>query len=214
MKMIFNSLLSKMLIFIIFWSFFLKNDTLFAQKVVKIELKEISEYEKSLKLYYLKLWHAQREEFKDLNEKSIFYYFPTVGLQFGLPSVQFSTKEYLSYKRDKKLLKSKLQSLDEGLELEMNERLQALRVEFRKIQVEYDKMAVSQGKMKFLQSLHEIKLECCRRRECTPEDCRKAELDMYGFEELQKIADLNIGIMILEFEKLAKYNLPNEHFTH
>ncbi len=207
-------LTKKVAIFAIFWLFCFKNVHLMAQKSSKVALKELSEYEKSLKTYYLKLWHAQREEFKDLNEKTFWYYLPSFGLQFGLPSVQFSTKEYLTYKRDKKLLRSKLQSLDESLELEMNERLQALRVEFSKIQVEYDKMAVSQGKMKFLRSLHEIKLECCRRRECTPEDCRKAELEMYSFEELQKIAELNIGIMVLEFEKLAKYNLPNEHFTH
>ncbi len=207
-------LAKKVAIFAIFWLFCCKNSDSMAQKSSKITLKELLEYEKSLKTYYLKLWHAQREEFKDLNEKGFMYYLPSVGLQFGLPSVQFTTRDYTNLKRDKKLLKSKLQSLDEGLELEMNERLQALRVEFSKIRLEYDKMAVTQGKMKFLRSLHEIKLECCRRRECTPEDCRKAELEMYSFEELQNIAELNIAIMILEFEKLSKFGLPNEHFTH
>lgn len=197
----------------IFCCFLLKFSVLVAQKATKTELRDFSEYEKSLKSYYLKLWHAQREEFKDLNEKSFLYYAPSIGLQFGLPNIQFSTRDYANYKRDKMLLRSKLNSLDARLELEMNERLQALKVEYEKVNVEYDKLAVFQGKLKYLRSLHEIKQECCRRRECSPEDCKKADLEMYGYEEQEKLTELEIGIKILDLEKLAKYKLPMEHFT-
>lgn len=204
----------KMAFLSIFGCFLLKFSVLVAQKSIKTELREFSEYEKSLKSYYLKLWHAQREEFKDLNEKSFLYYAPSLGLQFGLPSVQFTTRDYANYKRDKMLLRSKLNSLDARLELEMNERLQGLEVEHHKIKLEYDKLAVYQGKLKYLRSLHEIKQECCRRRECTPEDCKKADLEMYGYEEQEKLTELEIGIKILDLEKLAKYKLPMEHFTY
>lgn len=204
----------KMVFLSIFCCFLLKFSVIVAQKATKTELKEFSEYEKSLKSYYLKLWHAKREEFKDLNEKSFLYYAPSIGFQFGLPSIQFSTRDYANYKRDTKLLKSKLNSLDETLELEMNERLQGLAVEYNKIKLEYDKLAVYQGKLKYLRNLHEIKQECCRRRECTPEDCKKADLEMYGYEEQEKLTELEIGIKILDLEKLAKYKLPMEHFTH
>lgn len=201
--------------FLLFFGLFgLKIGVLVAQKPSPIELKDFSEYQKSLKSYYLKLWHAKREEFKDLNEKSFLYYAPTIGLQFGLPSIQFSTRDYANYKRDRKLLKSKLNSLDETLELEMNERLQALKVEYEKVKIEYDKLAVFQGKMKYLKALHEIKQECCTKRECTPEECRKAELEMYEFEQNEKLTALNIKIQVLELEKNAKYGLPNEYFTH
>lgn len=204
----------KVVILGLFCCFLLKIEVLFAQKTAKIELLEFSEYEKGLKSYYLKLWHAKREEFKDLNVKSFLYYFPTVGLQFGLPSVQFTTRDYANLKRDKELLRSKLNSLDESLELEMNVLLQALKIEHSKIKLEYDKLAVFQGKLKYLRSLHEIKQECCRRRECTPEECKKADLELYGYEEQEKLADIEIGIKILELEKLAKYKLPHEYFTH
>ena len=197
----------------LFCCFLLKFSVLVAQKATKTELKEFSEYEKSLKSYYLKLWHAKREEFKDLNEKSFLYYAPSIGLQFGLPSIQFSTKDYANYKRDRMLHRSKLNSLDASLELEMNERLQGLEVEHNKIKLEYDKLAVYQGKLKYLRSLHEIKQECCRRRECTPEDCKKADLELYGYEEQEKLMELEIGIKILDLEKLSKYKLPMEHFT-
>lgn len=203
----------KMAFLSIFCCFLLKFSVLVAQKATKTELKEFSEYEKSLKSYYLKLWHAKREEFKDLNEKSFLYYAPSIGLQFGLPSIQFSTRDYANYKRDKMLHRSKLNSLDASLELEMNERLQGLEVEHNKIKLEYDKLAVYQGKLKYLRSLNEIKQECCRRRECTPEDCKKADLEMYGYEEQEKLTELEIGIKILDLEKLAKYKLPMEHFT-
>lgn len=198
----------------IFGLFWLKIGVMMAQKSHLTELKDFSEYQKSLKSYYLKLWHAKREEFKDLNEKSFLYYAPSVGFQFGLPSINFSTRDYANYKRDKMLHKSKLNSLDETLELEMNERLQALAVEYIKVKLEYDKLAVYQGKLKYLKALHEIKQECCRRRECTPEDCKKADYEMYSFEEQEKLTQLEIGIKILDLEKLAKYKLPMEHFTH
>ena len=209
-KMIFTT---KMAFLSLFCCFLLKFSVLEAQKATKTELKEFSEYEKSLKSYYLKLWHAKREEFKDLNEKSFLYYAPSIGLQFGLPSIQFSTKDYANYKRDRMLHRSKLNSLDASLELEMNERLQGLEVEHNKIKLEYDKLAVYQGKLKYLRSLHEIKQECCRRRECTPEDCKKADLELYGYEEQEKLMELEIGIKILDLEKLSKYKLPMEHFT-
>ena len=209
-KMIFTT---KMAFLSLFCCFLLKFSVLVAQKATKTELKEFSEYEKSLKSYYLKLWHAKREEFKDLNEKSFLYYAPSIGLQFGLPSIQFSTKDYANYKRDRMLHRSKLNSLDASLELEMNERLQGLEVEHNKIKLEYDKLAVYQGKLKYLRSLHEIKQECCRRRECTPEDCKKADLELYGYEEQEKLMELEIGIKILDLEKLSKYKLPMEHFT-
>ena len=194
--------------------FFLKISNLSAQNSNISALKEFSEYKKSLKSYYLKLWHAKRAEFKDLNEKSFLFYFPSIGLQFGLPSIQFSTRDYATYKRDKSLLRSKLNSLDEQLELEMNERLQALKIEYEKIKVEYDKVSVLQGKLKYLKALHSIKLECCLKRECTPEECKKAEMEMFEHEQTEKLSWLNIKIMVLELEKNAKYEFPNEYFTH
>lgn len=196
-----------------FGLFWLNIEASMAQKLVLMELKDFSEYQKSLKFYYLKLWHAKREEFKDLNEKSFFYYFPTFGLQFGLPSIQFTTRDYANYKRDKKLHTSKLNSLDETLELEMNEHLQALRVDYEKVKVEYDKLAVFQGRLKYLKSLHEIKKECCNRQACTPEECKKSDLEMFEFEQNEMLVALNIKIQVLELEKFAKYGLPNEYFT-
>lgn len=177
------------------------------------DLKDFEAYAKSLKSYYLKLWHAKREEFKDLNEKGWAYYLPSVGLQFGLPSVQFSTKEILAYKQEKRVFSGKLRSIDESLLLEMNERLQALRVEYEKIRVEYDKLAVLRLKNSYLKELHTIKQECCRKRECTPEECKKAELEMFEYEQTEKFMALNIKIQVLELEKNAKYGLPNEYFT-
>lgn len=95
----------------------------------------------------------------------------------------------------------------------MNERLQALRVEYEKVKVEYDKLAVFQGKMKYLKALHEIKLEWCTKRECMPEEFRKTELEMCEFEQNEKLTALNIKLQVLELEKNAKYGFPNEYFT-
>jgi len=190
------------------WNF----TSVFAQSSARpfVEMQPIEVYQKSLKLYYNKSWTAQRKEFQDLNVKGVLYYFPSIGFQFGLPSVQFSLSNILNYKRDKKVNRSKLNSLDLKLELELNERLQELKTEYVKIQYEFDKIKAYERSWSSIKGIWAVRQECCNKNQCTPLECRQIELESLQWEEKDRVMRADFVIKILELEKLSKYDLPNE----
>lgn len=120
---------------------------------------------------------AEREEFKDFREKPIWRYLPGVGLQFGLPSVKFRLSNYFEYKRDQHLIKSKLRGIDAKVQLEMNEKIQDLRIAFRKLELSLDKLELGWGRMIYLEWLHAIDQECYRTENCTLGQCHRFDLD-------------------------------------
>jgi hypothetical protein len=177
------------------------------------ELKSLKMYEKSLIGFYRLQRTAEREEFKDFKEKPIWRYLPDVGLQFGLPSVQFRLSNYFEYKRDQHLIKSKLRGIDSKMQLEMNEKIQDLRIAFSKLELDLQKLKLAQGKIVFLEKLRAIDEEYCRSFECSPEQCHEPELSFYQAIEIIKLREVDYKIGILEIERSAKYNLPTFDFV-
>lgn len=175
-----------------------------------VELQPLEVYQKSLKQFYNKSWTAQRKEFQDLNVKGIIFYLPSVGFQFGLPSVQFSLSNILNYKRDKKVNQSKLNSLDSKLELELNERLQELKSNYVAIEYEFDKIKAYERSWSSMRGIWAVKQECCNKNQCTPLECRQIEFESLQWEEKSRVMKADFVIKILELEKLAKYGLPSE----
>jgi hypothetical protein len=176
------------------------------------KVQPLFDYELSLRTYYRKLRDSQREEFEDLNKKSIATYLPDVGLQFGLPSINFKFSDYLKYNRDLKIFERKLLSIDEKMALELNTAIQELRIEYKKLSLEHDRLTTARDRMVFVENLFKISQECCQKRACTPEDCRKRELDHFEQKQRLREAEINFDILILEFEKLARYGLPEFRF--
>ncbi|MCU0325579.1 MAG: hypothetical protein MUF45_10055, partial [Spirosomaceae bacterium] len=174
------------------------------------QLKPLEDYNKSLKYYHNKLWTAERKEFTDLNIKSFFYYLPNIGLQFGLPSIQFGLKDLLNYKREKKIFDSKLKSLDLTANVNLNEALQALQIEYNKTLVVSDRLKAFQAVTAIKKKIWNITQECCKKNECQPTECYKTELEITERSEQEFLLIAELRIKILEIEKLAKYNLPEE----
>jgi hypothetical protein len=195
--------------FLSFWMIF----SSFSGALHGQRLKSLKMYEKSLIDFYRLQRTAEREEFKDFKEKPIWRYLPDVGLQFGLPSVQFRLSNYFEYKRDQHLIKSKLRGIDSKMQLEMNEKIQDLRIAFSKLELDLQKLKLAQGKIVFLEKLRAIDEECCRSFECSPEQCHESELSFYQAVEIIKLREVDYKIGILEIEQLAKYNLPTFDFV-
>jgi len=177
------------------------------------ELKSLKTYENSLVQFYRLQRTAEREEFKDFKEKPIWRYLPDVGLQFGLPSVQFRLSNYFEYKRDQHLIKSKLRGIDAKVQLKMNEKIQDLRIAFRKLELSLDKLKLGRGKLIYLKRLHAIDQECCRTENCTPGQCHRFDLNYYQATEAIKLKEMDYKIDVLELERMAKYELPTYDFV-
>ena len=178
------------------------------EKTFSPKVQPLFDYELSLRTYYRKLLDAERQEFKDLTTKPIMSYLPDVGLQFGLPSIHVRLSDYTKYKHDNLVLDRKLLSINQRLELELNAAIQNLRIEYKKLALEHDRLQVATEKMTYVEHIYEIARECCQKRHCTPEECSLK--DLAHFEQKQALRELqiNFDILILEFEKIAKHKLP------
>ena len=173
------------------------------------ELKPLAAYEASLQSYYQSAWKAGREEFKDLNRKSFWDYVPDVGFGWGLPIINWRLSNIFQYRRDRFLMDRRLKSLDMKMELEMNQQLQALGIEYEKLQLEQERIKVAQEKYTIEAAIYAIGVECCEKRECTPEQCRKKDLERFEASERIRVMRINYDIMVLELEKMAHFGIKN-----
>jgi hypothetical protein len=174
------------------------------------EVKPLEEYEKSLKEYYSTYWKAHREEYKGLNEKKVVSYLPDVGFVLGLPSISWRSSEFFRYRRDRDMLEKKLKSLDMSLELEMNAQLLELKIAYEKLMAEKERIKVAEDKYIIQAAIYAIGVECCEKRECTPEVCKTKELERYEASEVLKLMRIGLKIKVLELESLARYGLKME----
>jgi hypothetical protein len=171
------------------------------------ELRPLVVYEATLQSYYQSAWKAGREEFKDLNRKPFWDYVPDVGFGWGLPIINWRLSNIFQYRRDKYLMERKLKSLDMKMELEMNKQLQVLGLEYEKLILEKEKIKVAEEKYKIEEAIYTIGVECCQKRECTPEQCRKKDLERFESSERIRLMKIDFEILILELEKLSHFGL-------
>jgi hypothetical protein len=169
------------------------------------ELKPLSVYEASLQSYYQAAWKAGREELKDLKKKPFWNYVPDVGFGWGLPIINWRLSNIFQYRRDKYQLERKLMSLGMKMELEMNQQLQVLGVEYEKLGLEKEKIKVAEEKYKIEEAIYTIGVECCQKRECTPEQCRKKDLERFEGWEKIRLMKIDYDISVLEIEKLSHF---------
>lgn len=177
------------------------------------ELKPLIGYENSLRDFYKLKRHSQREEFKEFKAKPFWKYLPDIGLQFGLPSIQFRLSNYFQYKHDQHLQRIKLLSIDSKAQLEMNEKIQELRIDYQKLVIQQQRLSLAQAKLAKQMALFSIQYECCNRNECTPEECRLNDLRQFEASEAVRLLEMNYRVSLLELEKTAKYNLPTFDFV-
>jgi hypothetical protein len=97
-------------------------------------LPPLDSLEASLKLYYNKAWTADRSEFVDIQRGKSWNLVPSVGLVFGLPSVNLNTGQIADYMERKAVNRAKLKSLELKYEVMLNEELQKLRIEYQKLE--------------------------------------------------------------------------------
>ena len=169
------------------------------------ELKPLSVYEASLQSYYQSAWKANREEFRDLQRKPFWNYVPDVGFAWGLPIIHWRLSEIFQYRRDKFLLERKLKSLDMKMEIELNQQMQVLGIEYEKVKLEQERIKIAEEKHRIEEAIYAIGVECCEKRECTPEQCRKKDLERFESLERIRVMQIEFKVLVLEIEKLSHF---------
>jgi len=172
-------------------------------------LRPLADYEASLKAYHLKKWQVDRTELMDRQKKKWWYYLPTVGLQFGLPSVQFNTQTLEQWDRDKALTKARLAAIDARAELTYNQELLQLRTMYRKLEIELD--AIGGENYQIMQRLHErimmIHNDAFNDRKMTPLEHLTKNIQYRQQLEGEKAQIRSLQLKVLELEELAKYGM-------
>jgi hypothetical protein len=173
-------------------------------------LEPLKSYELSLKTYYNRKWTADRREFKTLSMKGWYYYLPNVGFTFGLPSIQFGTKDYLNFRREKKINEARLEMLDSQAELGFNENLQLLRKMYESLNQEFLKVKILEEKSELKLKIWAITEEGYKKHEIPPKDYYLAKLEEMDFSEAKRLLEVNYNQKAIELEILAKWELPQE----
>ncbi len=176
----------------------------------KAQLMNYDTYAISLKSYYNKLWAAERAEFVDIEQGKKWNMVPSFGVAFGLPSINMNTGQIAAYKARQAEVKAKLKSIDMKYEVQLNEGLNNLKIEISKANNaelkldDYSSVLAARGQ------IFKIYQEAFNKKEMKPIDFYKEKLIIETANQEYQRAVRDFQVMILEIEKLARYDMPQE----
>lgn len=181
-----------------------------AQPTQRPELQTYATYAVSLKAYYNALWTADRAEFVDVQRGKNWNLVPSVGLVFGLPSVNLNTGQIAAYKQRQGETKAKLRSLELRYTVLLNQALNELQIELAKAAVEARKLELTGAGLSTKKRIYTISEEAYRKHEVSPLEFYRERLSYENAEHDRELAGSNYQLMVLSIEKLAHYHTPRE----
>jgi hypothetical protein len=183
---------------------------LLAGKNANGQLLPVAPYSLSCKAYLNKQWTAERAEFVNVQRGKNWNLVPSVGLAFGLPSVSFNTGQIASYKQRQSETAAKLKSIDLRYNLMLNEQLNLITIEHNKLEIEQEKMSIIAHENATKAQMWKIYQEAYLKKELKPLDFYAQKLAFEAAQNNYLLAIQQFKIGVLELEKLAHYNMPQE----
>jgi len=176
----------------------------------KIQLISLDSLEQSLKDYYGRSWQAERENFLAVSKGEIWAKLPSIGIQFGLPSVQFGTKDIYNIKQSKREKKAALVSLDLKYRVQFNEALQGLEIEYNKVRIQLEKLEYLEKSIELEEQIFKIHEEAFQKRELAPLEYLNRRKSFENVKSNYEIEKREVQIQILELYKIARWKMRNE----
>lgn len=174
------------------------------------QLQTYATYAVSLKAYYNALWTADRAEYVDIQKGKNWNLVPSVGLVFGLPSVNLNTGQVANYKQRQGETRAKLKSLELKYTVLLNQALNELQIELAKAAVEARKLELLGAGLSTKRRIFTIAEEAYRKHETAPLDYYRERLSYENAEQDRELAENNYRLTVLSIEKLAHYHTPHE----
>lgn len=178
------------------------------------QLLNYGTYSLSTKAHFNALWTADRAEYTDLQRGKNWAMIPNVGLAFGLPSVSLNTGQIANYKQRQGETKAKLKSLELRYEVLLNEALNSLSIEIEKAQLEEQKLFILSGVAGIKKKIFDIHQEAFDKRAMKPLDYYREKLAYETTQQEYQIAIRTYQLVVLNVEKLAHYNTPQERIYY
>lgn len=180
----------------------------------KAQLKTYEQYAVSLKKYLNASWAAERAEFVDIQKGKKWNLIPSVGLQFGLPSINLNTGQIAAYKARQAENAAKLKSLELKYTVQLNAELNNLKIELEKAQNELARLDNFKEIQETRGQIFKVQTEAFNKRELKPIDIYREKLAFVTVQREYAEAVSNFRLIVLNIEKLAHYDMPNENIWY
>lgn len=179
--------------------------------IYKVGLEKLEVYENSIEDYYGRKWKAERKEYEIVNEKKIWRYLPSVGITFGMPTINFNPYIISQAKQERAIFEAKLSSLDKRYNLDFEEQLQAVRNEYYKLRVTEEHLEREKAIIKmWIDFFNDFTSNEEHDKIITPKEFRlKIIENSTRSMEYERRKNLYY-LAILDFQKLSKYQLPSD----
>jgi hypothetical protein len=178
------------------------------------QLLNYDTYSISMKAYLNQQWTAERSEWTAAVRGQRWSYIPNVGLAFGLPTVGLNTGQIAAYKQQQGTNAAKLRAIDAKYQLLLNDQLNLLKIEVEKAGVEQAKLLTYSATLEARKSIFEIYQEAFKKKELKPLDFLQQKLAYESAVQQYLLAVKSYQIVVLEVERLAHYNMPNELISY
>lgn len=186
------------------------SSTILKAQIIYTDAAPLDSLEASLKVWHNQNWIADRSELIEGKSKKWWYYLPSVGLQFGLPSVQFGTGTLAVMDRDKRLIRARLEAIDRKAVLAYNTDLQLLRIAYQSTLLKSKELGWLQIIRAKEKEIFQIQIEGYQKKGITPEEFKNEELKNLRAEKVLDDFSTAIAQEVLSLYKLAHYQQPNE----
>lgn len=172
------------------------------------DLKKLTEYEESLRLYHNRKFAADRKEYLETTKKKWWYYLPNVGITLGMPTISTNTGTIAQIDRDRQLKKAKLEALQAQAEFQFREELLKLRYMYQLLEIEYPTIQEKQTVLGKVKGQTNLTIEGYNAQKVTISEMLAQDANLERERNSANEAIRRLHRMKIELEQFAHYNFP------
>ncbi|WP_143092558.1 hypothetical protein [Arsenicibacter rosenii] len=176
-------------------------------------LDSLSQYEESYRLFLVKKWQAERQEYIITTRKKWWYYLPSLGWALRGPSISANTGILAEIDYNRTVTSTRLESLDARYQVDFQETIGRIRSEYQKIlikQQQLERERVALAKLRAIQAIHN---EAFKSQTMSPEEHLQHSYQYETTINNFKSKEAELFISILEFQNLCRYHLPDKELV-
>ncbi len=175
-----------------------------------VKLQPLTEYEASLKAFHTQKVRTQCVEFEQKTKMKWWYYLPSIGFQFGLPSISAGTSQLVNIDQTKQQNRAKLAAIiSQGL-LDYRTELHQLRNMYEGLKVEREALTYILPAQNLESSIVNVAEEANRKKEIKPVEYAEALLRFQRQWMANDRMEREFALRILEIARFSRYQFPTE----
>jgi hypothetical protein len=178
-------------------------------------IKSLETYERSLTDYYVRKWRIEHDVLSTTKAKRWWRYMPSIGIQLGLPSIVWNPYNIMQIEQDKRVLEANLKAIDERYLIEYQDAIKNLEVEYNKLIIQNDIILKERRMLEnYRNFFNDFTTREYQDKIITPKEFQQKRIEMEEKEKNIWIVKQRLETSILDFLKLAKYELIQKNPFH